>query len=188
MLRFISIVLFGIVFICSTGGEDLLTTLKEKLRKELSEIGYTDLNEDRKSAIDALILRTYEVSLGLCAAQKLDQGQISVEPYSVIFSTDINEYDQPVNDLKTIFFEDERVFIFVKWNMPIGLHDYLCKVYDASGKEVLRSRMVMDVKDIQWNTWTWYRINTKIDMPGLWKFEIYLDGQKYIDEGFPIQE
>jgi hypothetical protein len=110
-----------------------------------------------------------------------------IEPYRIIFCTGIDEEHLPINDLESIsLIEDNHVYIYVKWSISVGTYSYLCKVHDGAGKEVFRGKMEFSPTDPDWNTWSWFTLNPYIDSPGLWRFEIYIDGKKYIDEEFPI--
>jgi len=112
--------------------------------------------------------------------------KIVIEPYRIIYTTGLDSTNRPINDLKQVSFADERVYIFVYWNISADKHSYLCKIYDSEDREVFRNIMEFTPPQNSWNTWTWYNFNTNIDQPGLWRFEIYIDGVKYIDELFPI--
>lgn len=188
MFRNIIVGIFCLQVCSSLMGEDVLSTLKAKLWKELDIIGYSNFSAKDKSAIDAVILGTYRIGLEFTQAEKPREIEIPVEPYNVIFSTGVDKDNRPTNDLKTISFEDKKLFVFVKWNMPIGTHDYQCSIFDAVGKEVHRSRAILATTQIPWETWTWYIINPALDAPGIWKFEISMDGQKYVDRDFPVQQ
>lgn len=107
--------------------------------------------------------------------------------YRVIFTTGLTNKNQPVNNLKEISINEERIYIYVKW-FPISdeEHNYLCKIFDGSGQLTSTNQMSFTPEGGSWNTWTWYNINKDVDKPGNWTFKIYLDGQKVIEESLSV--
>lgn len=110
----------------------------------------------------------------------------NIEPYSIIFTSGLDEENKPINYLDKISLSESRVYILVKWKIPKGKHNYLCKIYDAASKKVYDRRMEFFPTQDTWNTWSRYHFNTYIDEPGMWKFEIYIDGIRYVNESFHV--
>ena len=110
----------------------------------------------------------------------------NIEPYSIIFTSGLDEENKPINSLDKISLSESRVYILVKWKIPKGKHNYLCKIYDAASKKVYDRRMEFFPTQDTWNTWSRYHFNTYIDEPGMWKFEIYIDDIRYVDEHFLV--
>jgi tetratricopeptide (TPR) repeat protein len=81
---------------------------------------------------------------------------------------------------------ESRVYIYAKWKIPKGKYNYVSKIYDASSRMVNYGHMDLFPAHDTWCTWTWYNFNTEIDEPGLWKFEIYIDGIRYVNESFSV--
>ncbi|MGD2185259.1 MAG: CHAT domain-containing protein [Desulfobacterales bacterium] len=81
---------------------------------------------------------------------------------------------------------DRRVYILVRWKIPKGKYNYHCKIYDAASNKVYDKDMGFSPTQDNWNTWSWYKFNPYIDEPGIWKFEIYIDGIEYVNESFPV--
>ena len=130
------------------------------------------------------------VLLGCASPGTKEDGNLwdlPVVPYRVVFSTGVDENLDPLDDLKTISFAQEKVYIQVRWNMPIGEHLYQLRIFDGDGKEALRHTFTFATTSIDWNTFTWYRLNPAVDAPGMWRFVISIDGENRIDTEFPIQ-
>ena len=113
-------------------------------------------------------------------------GLNNIEPYSIIFSSGLDKENKPINSLDKISMSEPRVYILVKWKIPKGKHNYVCKIYDAASNKVSDKGMEFFPTQDNWNTWSRYQFNTYIDEPGMWKFEIYIDGIKYVNESFPV--
>ena len=110
----------------------------------------------------------------------------NIEPYSIIFTSGLDEENKPINSLDKISLSESRVLILVKWKIPKGKHNYLCKIYDAASKEVYRGRMNFFTSQDTWDTLSSYHFDTYIVEPGMWKFEIYIDGIRYVNESFHV--
>ncbi|HIH95962.1 MAG TPA: hypothetical protein HA348_00480 [Thermoplasmata archaeon] len=107
--------------------------------------------------------------------------------YRVIFTTGLTKNDQPVNNLKEISIDEQRIYIYVTWfSISDGEHNYLCKMFDGSGILVTTGQMSFTAEGGSWNTWTSYNIKKHVDKPGNWTFEIYLDGKKVIEESLAV--
>ena len=106
--------------------------------------------------------------------------------YRVIFTTAL-ENRRPVNNLKEISIDEQRIYIYVTWfSISLGEHNYLCKMFDGSGTLVTTGQMSFTAEGGSWNTWTSYNIKKHADKPGNWTFEIYLDGKKVIEESLAV--
>jgi len=81
---------------------------------------------------------------------------------------------------------EPRVYILVRWKIPKGKYHYVCKIFDAASNKVSDKSMEFYPTQNNWNTWSWYQFNTYVDEPGIWKFEIYIDGKKYVNESFSV--
>ena len=104
--------------------------------------------------------------------------------YRVIFTTGLDRKNKPLNNLKKISIHEERIYIFVHWNLIPSdtTYHYRCKIYDGGETLVNESAMEFTPNTSGWNTWTWYKILSNADQPGKWKFEIFLEERKVIEK------
>jgi len=96
----------------------------------------------------------------------------------LIFTTGLTDNNTPENSLTEIPINEERIYIFTKWQLSLKEHNYVAKIFDDSGKLISERRYKFIPQQTIWNTWSWYTINKHIDKPGRWKIEVYLDGRK----------
>ncbi|MGD8765752.1 MAG: tetratricopeptide repeat protein, partial [Desulfobacteraceae bacterium] len=113
-------------------------------------------------------------------------GKIKIEPYSIIFTSGLDEQNNPINSLDKISLSEDHIYILVKWKIPKGKYNYVCKIYDAGSKKVYHGRMEFFPTQDTWITWSRHNFDPYIAEPGMWKFEIFIDGTKYVSEFFPV--
>lgn len=107
--------------------------------------------------------------------------------YRVIFTTGLTEDNLPLNSLEEININEEMIFIYIQWNrIPNTKYQYVCKMFDGSGEKINESAMDFRPNTDGWNTWTWYKIKSNVDVPGTWRFEIYLDETKVIESQLTV--
>lgn len=79
------------------------------------------------------------------------------------------------------------IFIYIQWNrIPNTKYQYVCKMFDGSGEKINESAMDFRPNTDGGNTWTWYIIKSNVDVPGTWRFEIYLDETKVIESHLTV--
>ena len=103
------------------------------------------------------------------------------KPYAVIFTTGLTEDKKPMNDLTEISINEKHIYIFVQWHRSLTEHSYSSKIFDSSGKLLREGHAKFTPQKTLWNTWSSYNIK-QTDRPGKWKFEIYLDGEKMVEQ------
>lgn len=107
--------------------------------------------------------------------------------YRVIFTTGLNENNEPINNLTDFSLDDKAVYIYVTWySLPRELHQYACKIYDGAGDLVRLATMEFTPNDDSHYTFSSYQIRKTLDKPGTWKFEIYLNGVRVIDKSIKV--
>lgn len=107
--------------------------------------------------------------------------------YRFIVTTGLDETKKPISNLTQIPLESNEMYVFVQWNrIPNERFNYLCKIFDNSGQAVTESQMSFTPDTDGWNTWTKYKINKHIDLPGKWRAEIYLDNVLVVNESFSV--
>jgi len=111
-----------------------------------------------------------------------------IKPYRVIVTTDLDASQRPISDLAMVAISSKKVLIYVQWSIPAGKHDYRCIIFDAHDKEVFEDSRVINPTGNFCNTWTWHVFNSNIDAPGQWRFEVYIDGNAYLQRTVLITE
>lgn len=103
------------------------------------------------------------------------------KPANIIFTTGLNEYNYPIDNLKNISINSGKLYIHVTWNLEIGTeYNYQCRIFDGSksSNPIYENQIKFTPMEKTWYTWTWYFIRPKVHKPGEWRFEIYLDDKK----------
>lgn len=108
------------------------------------------------------------------------------EVVRVIFTPTVDSKNNPVKGVKEISIGEKRIYLIAKWLVPIRNHEIKTIVYDGAGKTVSSSKKSFLSKTTSFTTTYIYDINHNIDDPGTWRFEVYLDGNKKIDETLKV--
>lgn len=107
--------------------------------------------------------------------------------YRVIFTTGLDENNEPINNISELSLDEKSVFIYVTWySLPKEPYQYLCKIYDGAGDLVRLATMDFTPSDESHYTFSSYQIRKTLDKPGPWKFEIYLNGARVIDKSIKV--
>jgi hypothetical protein len=98
--------------------------------------------------------------------------------YHAIFTTDLAN-DTPISDISSIPISAEKILLFTYWfNMKINKeYEYKVAIYDGKKNILSLTPVTLKPTESTMNTLTTYKINSKIDKPGKWLFEIYLDNK-----------
>jgi hypothetical protein len=108
--------------------------------------------------------------------------------YKSIFTRGLDVKNAPVDDVTDISIDEKRVYIHTTWrSFSPEQHDYLCRAYDGSGKNVETSGTTFTPSAKQYPTWTWLDLDKSAHVPGKWKFEVYLDDGKVLEEYLEVQ-
>lgn len=107
--------------------------------------------------------------------------------YRLTISSGLDSSDDPIDNLENITLTDMRIYIHIDWfNIPNTRYQYTCRIYDGSGQKVRDSKMKFSPNFNEYFTWSSYNINENIDIPGLWKIEIYLDNILTIEKEIEV--
>lgn len=103
--------------------------------------------------------------------------------YRSVFTTGLQN-ELPIDNVEKIHIDTEKIYIFVYWyNLKANKkYQYKCNIYDGEKNLVTTSAMIFKPSNISWNTQTWYKISSKVDKPGNWKFEIFLENKKIFEK------
>ncbi len=98
----------------------------------------------------------------------------------IIFTTGLSTEKDPINDIKKISLNTERIYVFCTWFGLTGGKQYAYKseIRDGQNIVVYTDDSTFTPENTSWNTWSWYRIKTKVDHAGVWTFRVSLGDQK----------
>ena len=104
----------------------------------------------------------------------------------VVFTTRISSNNEPVDDLREISMEaHDSVYIFVEWKISLKDHAEFFnewRVLDGSGKQKFASAKLFKPRSESWRTWLPVQFAKQYDKPGQWRFEVYFDNEKMVEE------
>ena len=124
--------------------------------------------------------------LGCTAAPSIST--VEPQPTNVIFTTGLTSDREPINDVKQISINEQRIFLYVRWQLSRSEHIQVTRIVDGAGKVVMQreDRFVAPATNPTPSTWIWYDIDKSRDTPGAWTFEVYLNGQKMVEERLTV--
>jgi len=122
------------------------------------------------------------INMHLPPAPPVAETSQSPKPYAVTLTTGLTDDKKPINELTEISMQEKRIYIFVQWHLPTTEHNYSSKLFDGSGRLLREWHSKFTPPQTLWNTWSFYNIKRGTDQPGQWKFEIYLDGEKMVEQ------
>ena len=95
-----------------------------------------------------------------------------------VFTTDL-ENDAPTSNIDSISIDTEKILLFTYWyNLKVDKqYEYKVAIYDGRKNILSLTPIPFKSTDSSWHTLTTYKINSKIDQPGKWKFEVYLNNK-----------
>ena len=80
-----------------------------------------------------------------------------------------------------------KIYLYTWWRGLLeGEYDYVCHIYDGTGRRVFTNEMTFTSKKGRWRTWTWYDFNRYRDKPGTWRFEVFLDHEKVMEKDLEV--
>lgn len=133
----------------------------------------------------------FVLSLSGCATTRAAQGiadaYFDAPECTVFFTTGLDEHEEPSDSLKQIGLNEDKVYLYVKWfGIPNGKYQYACSIFDGSGTQVDYSTTSFTVDNEFRNTWTWHRFNAKVEAPGVWRFQIRLNGRSVLERTLEV--
>ena len=98
--------------------------------------------------------------------------------YRAIFTTDLAN-DAPISDINSIPISAEKILLFTYWfNLKLNKqYEYKVAIYDGKKNILSLTPVTLKPTESTMHTLTTYKINSKIDKPGNWTFEIYLNNK-----------
>jgi ankyrin repeat protein len=102
----------------------------------------------------------------------------------VIFTTALNPQNRPVDNVATIDVKAPRIYLFASWTLLPEPHALFFRITDGAGHVVHERHSQFVAQERVWNTWEWFDLDKKRAMvnPGEWRFELFLDGHRFVDE------
>ena len=113
---------------------------------------------------------------------------VEPQPRNVIFTTGLTSDREPINDVRQISINEQRIFLYVRWQLPRSEHIQVTRIVDGAGKVLMQreDRFIAPASNPTPSTWVWYDIDKSRDTPGAWTFEVYLNGQKMVEERLTV--
>ncbi len=107
--------------------------------------------------------------------------------YKAIFTKEIKRNQSFMESINKISINVKKIYLYIKWErLPIKTHDYLIKITDGAGSLAWQSPWKFTNKDTKHYTWSEYGPKKGIDIPGKWKFEVFLGSQKIIEKNLLV--
>jgi hypothetical protein len=108
--------------------------------------------------------------------------------YRVVFTSGMED-GVPIDNLDKISINSKKIMIFTYWyNLrPNKKYKYDLNVYDGESNLIDMTEMIFKPTDISWNTQTSYKISSRVDKPGDWKFEVLLDNRKVFEKYLKVE-
>jgi hypothetical protein len=109
----------------------------------------------------------------------IPDGGKSIEVRKIIFSSGLTEAEIPLNDLKEISINEDKLITFIQWRVPPRTYQRTYRIFDGKGELIMERKRAWTPKNYTINSWNSYSINKFSDTPGKWRFEVLLDDKKY---------
>ena len=123
-----------------------------------------------------------------CCSNKVLSARYA-KAYRVVVTTGLDEKKQPVNDLKQVSLDEDKIYFYVRWNLAKREHDLMWRLYDGAGRLAGRSEYTFTPCCSGCpctHTWHSYNLNKNVDKPGVWRFQLYLDGRRKVSKRFTV--
>ncbi len=100
--------------------------------------------------------------------------------YRAIFTTNLDENYDPVNNIKEISIDAETIFLYVDWFNFVPGHKYKeeLKILGPEEELIWYGTLSNEPTEPYWYSYWWYEPSQIIDPIGEWSFEYYFDGVK----------
>jgi hypothetical protein len=123
----------------------------------------------------------------LNARDKTNRAVAEIKIVKVTMTTSLSDTDLPVSDLMRISRNEERVFLFVRLQVPPKhLYRFTGQIFDQSGKAVLE-RTTSAFPDVAvWNTWFYHSFDKIRDTPGQWRFVFLANDKQLAEQRFEV--
>ena len=93
-----------------------------------------------------------------------------------------------INNVKEISLNESRIYIYVKWRLPLKERVHFTKIFDGEGNLVYQSEYHFEPTTVNWFTWTWHNINKHTDKAGIWKFQIFSEGRLLVEKKIRVKK
>jgi hypothetical protein len=123
----------------------------------------------------------------LNARDKTNRAVAEIKIVKVTMTTSLSDTDLPVSDLMRISRNEERVFLFVRLQVPPKhLYRFTGQIFDQSGRAVLE-RTTSAFPDVTvWNTWFYHSFDKIRDTPGQWRFVFLANDKQLAEQRFEV--
>lgn len=125
------------------------------------------------------------VSLLLAACSTApEQADEFIAPRDIVFTTALSADLEPVDRVQNVALGSGRVYLYIRWQLPRTEHVQVTRIVDGAGRLVTQREDIFapNATNPTPSTWVWYDFNPRTDAAGRWKFEVYLNGRKMVEE------
>lgn len=130
-----------------------------------------------------VIVLVFGFLLAACSTAP-EQAEGFIAPRDIVFTTALSADLEPVDRVQTLPLGQGRVYLYVRWQLPRTEHVQVTRIVDGAGRLVTQREdiFVPNPASPTPSTWVWYDFNPRTDAAGRWKFEVYLNGRKMVEE------
>lgn len=107
----------------------------------------------------------------------------------VIFASDIDAQNMPVDDLTRVPFTGKKVVVRVKMVMPPEkAYQFTGKFYDGEGKLVMNVTSPSTPTLSVWYAWYYHNLSRADDKPGTWKFVFLVNDEPVLEKFIEVTD
>ena len=111
-------------------------------------------------------------------------------PYAVKFTSMVfktSEGHELADEFDEVSLDHGRVYVYVSWRgLTKESHLAQLRVFDGAGKQAGTSSYEFTPNSTRWYTWLNYYIDSDVDQPGRWRFEMDLDGETLVERSLIV--
>ena len=117
----------------------------------------------------------------------INQAVSKIKIIKVTMTTALDDTNIPVSDLSQISFDDKKVFLHVKIEIPPNkTYRFAGEIYDADEKLVLNNSFSMTPNESIWYAWFYYNFDKSVAIPGEWRFVFRINGKQLTEQNFKV--
>ncbi len=121
-------------------------------------------------------------------ADKNPQANILPKAHHVIFTTGLDIDSNPIDNVEEITLDEQKIYIYVKWKLPLIKRVQKTKIFDGANNLIYSTEFSFTPETVNWDTWTWHKINKIMDKEGTWKFQIFSDDKLVIEKTIVVKK
>ena len=105
----------------------------------------------------------------------------------IIFASDVDDSNMPVNDLARVPFNGKKIVVRVKMEIPPEkTYQFTGKFFDGDGKLVMNVTSPTNPTLSVWYAWYYHNLDRADDKPGIWKFVFLVNGEQILERQIEV--